>query len=310
MTPATERKRDQLRFFVEQVLVPEPAVQGVVGIGSIGTGRMRPDSDIDAIVFLEPMDWHVIPGEFIWRPSDGTFHSIFTDDALVRSEGVELDCQRLDLRQWASAEFEWPEGRRAELVQGWAVFDREDRIGLLIHERTTYPELLRQRRLDEAVTWLDQHLGEDGPQVRWQSLGPQIAFDRLGAAYHYLVAALFAYNRAWRPWRNRQMESLLKLSWLPDRFEDRVLLAANGQGFDEDAYMARVQAMTGLFGDLLNRLVADGFYTEEPIGQAFVRSHDEPGFAWSMDEWNADRGPRVKNGLSISAKVVAPASGE
>jgi len=138
-------------------------------------------------------------------------------------------------------------------------------------------------------------LGDDGPEVRWQSLGPQIAFDRLGAAYHYLVAALFAYNRAWRPWRNRQMESLLVLPWLPERLEQRILIAANGQGIDEQAYWARVQALTGLYNDLLDRLVADGFYIEDPIGEAFVRAHDEPGYAWNMDEWNADKKRRVED---------------
>jgi len=295
MTPATEQKRNELRFFVDRVLAPEQAVQGVVGIGSIASGRMRPDSDIDIVVFLEPIDWYVIPGEFIWRPSDATFHSIFTPEADVHQEGIEIDCIRLDLRQWASADFEWPAGRRAELSQGWLAFDRNDRVRQLIDEQTVYPESLRQQRLDEAVTWLDQHLGDDGPEVRWQSLGPQIAFDRLGAAYHYLVAALFAYNRAWRPWRNRQMESLLVLPWLPERLEQRILIAANGQGIDEQAYWARVQALTGLYNDLLDRLVADGFYIEDPIGEAFVRAHDEPGYAWNMDEWNADKKRRVED---------------
>jgi len=50
MTPATVQKRAQLRAFIAQVPAPHPAVQAVVGIGSLANGRMRPDSDIDAII--------------------------------------------------------------------------------------------------------------------------------------------------------------------------------------------------------------------------------------------------------------------
>jgi alpha-galactosidase len=38
-----------LTTFVERVLVPESAVQAVVAIGSVATGRARPDSDMDII---------------------------------------------------------------------------------------------------------------------------------------------------------------------------------------------------------------------------------------------------------------------
>ena len=63
--------------FIERELVPEPAVQAVIGIGSIASGLARPDSDIDTIIFLDPFDWYILPAEFKWRPADGSFHSIF-----------------------------------------------------------------------------------------------------------------------------------------------------------------------------------------------------------------------------------------
>jgi hypothetical protein len=64
--------------FIERELVPEPAVQAVIGIGSIVSGLARPDSDIDAIIFLDPFDWYIVPAEFKWCPSDNSFHSIFS----------------------------------------------------------------------------------------------------------------------------------------------------------------------------------------------------------------------------------------
>jgi hypothetical protein len=293
MTPATEVKRNELLTFIERELKPVTAVQAVIGIGSIATGRMRPDSDIDAVVFFDPFDYYIVPAEFIWRPSDGTFHSIFSHDPEVQEGGIQLDLLRLDWRTWANTAFSWPEGRRAELAGGWLAYDRHGKAEPLIAERTAYLETVRLDRLDEAITWLDQHLGEDGPQRRWQSLDPAIAHDRLQAAYHYLVHALFAFNRRWQPWRNRQMEALLDLPWLPDQFSDRVLVAANAPSLQEEGYLARVDTLRSLFAELLARLTEVGDYSNAPVDQAFTRQHDEPGYAWTMDEWNMERLRRI-----------------
>jgi predicted nucleotidyltransferase len=293
MTPATEVKRKELLTFIERELKPVPAVQAVIGIGSIATGRMRPDSDIDAVVFFDPFDYYIVPAEFIWRPSDGTFHAIFSDDPEVQEGGIQLDLLRLDWRTWSNPAFSWPEGRRAEFAAGWLAYDRHGKAAPLIAERTAYSETVRLDRLDEAITWLDQHLGGDGPQRRWQTLDPAIAHDRLQAAYYYLVQALFAFNRQWQPWRNREMEALLALPWLPEKFRERVLLAANAPSLHEEGYLARAGALRALFDDLLAHLTASGDYSNAPIDQAFIRQHDEPGYAWTMDEWNAERLRRI-----------------
>ena len=303
MTPDTDEKRQQLLTFIEQVLEPEPAVQAAIGIGSIANGLARSDSDIDVIVFFDPMEWYIIPAEFIWYPRDGTFHSIFTEDSPVLEEGIELDCRRLDFGKWSDPSFAWPEGRKAELVDGWIAYDRNGEVNRLIDSRTAYPEWLRQDRLDAAVIWLDQHLAEDGPHVRWQSLGPVIAHDRLQAAYRYLAQALFAYNRHWQPWRNRQMSALLRLPWLPENFAKRVLVATNAPGLDYEAYLTRANQLSSLFDDLLSRLIADGFYSSTPVDQAFIRAHDEPGFAWNMDEWNRDNLKRNDSAISKDTLV-------
>ena len=289
MTPATEIKRNELKAFIDRVLAPVSAVQGVVGIGSIATGNARVDSDIDIIVFFDPMDWYIIPAEFLWRPSDGSFHQIFTEDEAVLRENVPIDALRLDFQQWADPAFVWPEGRRAEFDKGWIAYDRFGRVTELIAKHTAYSETLRESRLDDAITWLDQHLGEDGPQKRWDSLGPAMAHDRLHAAYHNLVAGIFAYNRAWMPWRNRQMDNLLNLPWLPENFSERVLLAINAPSLDLAGYHARVAALRSLYNDLMDQLVADGSYSSDPVSEAFINDHDEPGYAWNMDEWNAER---------------------
>lgn len=285
MTPATLQKRRELTAFVERVLAPEPAVQAVVAIGSVANGRARPDSDIDAILFLDPFDAYIVPAEFTWRPAGSSFHSIFEE--LGAEDAMQFDFYRLDLAQWDNPAYEWPEGRRAELAAGWMAFDRLGRVGALIAARTAYTDEVRLARLDEAITWLDQHLSGDGPQRNWKSLGPVIAHDRLQAAYEYLVQGLFAYNRCWRSWRNRQASALLALPWLPEGFADRVLPALNAPSLDEAGYQARVEALRGLFEDLVARLVAEGLYGSDPVGEAFIRSHDEPGRAWNMDEWNA-----------------------
>jgi len=162
----------------------------------------------------------------------------------------------------------------------------------LIAARTTYTHAIRTTRLDEAITWLDQHLNGDKPQTRWDSLGPVVANDRLLAAYEYLVQALFAYNHRWRPWRNREMSSLLGLPWLPADFANRVSGAFSTSALDYAGYFKRVEILRGLFQDLTIRLVADGLYGDDVIREAFIRSHDEPGRAWNMEDWNRKHAER------------------
>ncbi|RPJ45274.1 MAG: hypothetical protein EHM21_09520, partial [Chloroflexi bacterium] len=273
-TPAVIQKRQELMNFIEVELAPEPAVQAVIGIGSIASGLARADSDIDAIVFLDPWDAYIIPAEFIWRPADRTFHSIFSSEPGLE-EGIQFDFQRFDFPRWVDPSFEWPEGYCSELSLGWIAFDRTGKAADLIAARTTYTDAVRISRLDEALTWLDQHLADDRPQVRWDSLGPLIAHDRLQAAYGYLVQALFAYNRRWRPWRNREMSFLLALPWLPGDFSNRVLTALSISAPDETGYLKRVDGLRSLFQDLANRLVADGLYGDDLIHEAFIRSHAE-----------------------------------
>ncbi|MCB9421351.1 MAG: nucleotidyltransferase domain-containing protein [Ardenticatenaceae bacterium] len=289
MTPATEEKRKQLQQFIEDVLIGETAVKGVVAIGSMATGHMTPQSDIDAIIFFDPFDYYIVPAEAIWQPDEDTFYSIFNE----QHKGIPLDFARLNWQQWANPDFVWPEGRKAELSMGWIVYDPDSAVKNLIIQRTAYPDDLRLARLDESIIWLDQHLNNDVPQQIWQTLGPVVAHDRLGAAYHYLVQALFAYNRQWRPWRNREMQTLLNLAWLPREFEMRVLTAVTAPNLENDGYMIRVQTLSDLFEELLSQLITNGDYSNTPIDQAFIRSNEEPGRAWNMDEWNKFRRARL-----------------
>ena len=260
-------------------------------IGSIASGLARPDSDIDAIVFLDPFDLYIVPAEFFWCASDDSFHGIFSEN--VTGTGcMQLDFCRLPLATWADPSFEWPEERCAELCEGWLAFDRSGHVAELIATRSLYTDEIRRAKLDEAIPSLDQHLSDDHSQRCWESLGPVIAHDRLQAAYEYLVQALFAYNCRWRPWRNREISSLLTVPWLPQDFEERVLGALNTPSPDYAGYMARVDNLRSLFQDLTRRLVADGEYGDDVISEAFVRGHDEPGRAWNMDEWNKKHAER------------------
>jgi predicted nucleotidyltransferase len=289
MTPSTERKRAQFKQFIEEVIEPETAVKGIVGIGSIATGRMRPDSDIDAIVFLDPFDYHIVPAEAIWDPQTDTFHTIFSDDARLHQDGLQVDFLRLNWQEWSDPAFEWPEARKAELSQGWVAFDSDGRLPQLIAKYTAYDYDTRLKRLDEAIIWLDQHLNWSKPPEVWETVGPLIAHDRLHAAFHYVVDALFAYNSMWRPWRNREMDAVLQLPWLPENFAQRALTAANPPNLNYEGYEARIAAIRSLFEEMLQQFVENGDYTHVPIDQAFIRHNEEPGRAWNMDEWSKFR---------------------
>jgi len=55
MNVATKQKRTDLSGFIQQEVIAETSVQGLVVIGSVAKGVARFDSDIDAVVFLEPV---------------------------------------------------------------------------------------------------------------------------------------------------------------------------------------------------------------------------------------------------------------
>ncbi len=286
MNRITQERRALFQQFVQQMLQADTAVKGVIGIGSMAAGSMCPDSSAEAVVFLHPFDYFVIPAEAIWDPLTHRFHSIFSEDSFLRENGLKLDLLRLDWAQWAAPEFVWPEGHRAAFSTGWLVYDRDGDLAPLIAQKTTYPADVRLARLDAALVTLDQFLGAGKVEQVWQTQETAVAHDHLEAAYASLVEALFAINYRWRPWRQHEMSALLQLPWLPAQFAARVLIAANAPSLDYVGYQARAAALRELFGELLAQLVANGDYSYAPIDQAFMRLHNEPGRSWNIEEWH------------------------
>jgi hypothetical protein len=88
---ATEKKREDLQIVIDRLLEPERSVCGVVVVGSVATGHARDSSDIDAILFMDPVDRYILPTESIWCPWDDTFHSIFVSDQQIQQKGIQLD---------------------------------------------------------------------------------------------------------------------------------------------------------------------------------------------------------------------------
>ena len=151
MNSATKRKRTELSRFIQREILPETSVQGVVVIGSVAKGVARADSDIDAVIFLEPYDLYAIPAEFQWRFDDGSFHGIFKEV----ENSIQLDLKRLNLQEWSKPTHVWPESICAELGGGWLAFDRNSQIQQLIAERTYFDDEIRRERLDDGIVHLD-----------------------------------------------------------------------------------------------------------------------------------------------------------
>jgi hypothetical protein len=282
MTPATEQKRAQLQQYIETALVPDKAVQAVIGIGSVATGHAHQQSDIDAILFLHPFDYYVAPAEAIWQPADGSYQASLMGD---KAGAVTLELIRLDWNKWREDAFTWPESRLAELQEGWVAYDRSGEVTAVIQQRTGYPDQLRLERLDEAIIWLEKLLDTEALNTIWQTLPPPLAHHRLQAAYERLVQALFAFNHRWRPWYNREMASLLTLPWLPAQFAEHILVAANAPSLDRGGFDQRAATLRYLFLGLLQQLTETGDYSVAPVDQAFLRQYDEPGHAWNIEEW-------------------------
>jgi hypothetical protein len=289
MTTVTDKKRKDLLFVVERLLAPHDCVIGVVAVGSVATGTARPDSDIDALVFMSPLNKYIVPVEALWHPSDDTFHSVFTNDDILRDGSIPIDFKLCDFEVWQQNDSIWTDGQRAGLAEGWIAFDRAEMTAGLIKEKTSYLDDFRVKKIDSTVTAIDQVLGDGSPEGVWDHLGATIAFDRLNAAYSYLIDLLFAVNRRWRPWPERQMTYLLHLPWLPSKAENRLLDAISGQGAGRDGYIVRANILRALFKDVLAKLKSEGLYQDDPISEAFIRGFDEPGRAWNMNSWNEKR---------------------
>ena len=82
------------------------------------------------------------------------------------------------------------------------------------------------------------------------------------------------------------------MPWLPKGFVDQILVFMNEPVSAYNGYMIRVDVLLSLFQLVINRLVADGEYGDETISEAFIRSHEEPGRAWNMGEWNMEHQKR------------------
>jgi predicted nucleotidyltransferase len=282
MNPATSKKRTELSRFIQQEIIKETSVQGVVVIGSVAKGIARADSDIDAVVFLEPFNLYAIPAEFKWRFDDGTFHGIFSEV----ENSIQLDFKRLDLQEWSKSTHVWPESICAELSEGWLAFDRNSHIQKLVAERTYFNDEIRQERLDGAIVQIDWLLRDSTVDQTWEIFGATIAHYRLHSAYDYLTQALFAYNRRWRTLRSRELSDLLELPWLPEKFNEQLLLATNALSVTKDGYQERVTILHHFFNELVTRCQQDGIYGGDAVSEAFIRQHDEPGRNWNMEEWN------------------------
>ncbi len=282
MNLATKRKRTELLAFIRREVIPESSIQGLVVIGSVAKGIARADSDLDAVVFLDPFEPYAIPAEFKWRPVDGTYHGIFSHV----ENYIQLDLKRLDLQEWSKPTHVWPESLCAELSEGWLAFARNNFIHELIAERTCFTDEIRQERLADAIVHLDWLLDASTTERTWATLGAQVAHYRLHHACDYLLQGVFAYNRRWRTLRSRELSDLLKLPWLPEKFDTHLTLATNALSVTKAGYEKRVTLLRRFFNELVAKCQQDGLFGCNAVSEAFIRQHDEPGRDWNMVEWN------------------------
>ena len=283
MNKETEQKRKELTKYIQAEVIKESSIQGIVVIGSVAKGTARSDSDIDAVVFLEPYDPYAVPAESKWKTDTRKYYGVFSD---VRGY-IQLDFfKRVDLQKWSQPNHEWPDAICAELSEGWIAFDRKDQIKQLIAEKTIYKDKIRQARLDEALTKLDWLLKDSTIERTWDTLGDKFAHYRLHSAFDYLLQSIFAYNRRWRTLRSRELADLVNMQWLPKEFDENLLKLTNALTETRTGYLERAKSMKQCFDEVIERCQQDGLYGKYAVSEAFIRLHDEPGRDWNMEEWN------------------------
>lgn len=281
MEHPSETKRAQLQTYIQHELSVEPSVRGIVVVGSVAAGTAGIGSDIDAFIFLDPLDLYAVPAEFQWCQSDGSYHGIFVDIA----DAIQFDFKRVSLREWSREEFEWPEPTKLELSLGWIALDVDGAVTKLIERKTTFSEQLRRNRLDHALIQLDQLLTNCKVEDTWERHGAAVAHDRLNEAFEQLMGAVFAYNKRWRSWRSREQSYLQQLNWLPALLRTNALGLVIPSSGDKKAYGERADLLRKCFFELIQQCQSDGLYREDPISEVFVRCFDEPGRDWNIAEW-------------------------
>ena len=289
MENPAEVKRAQLSAYIQQELSGEKAVRGVVAIGSVGAGTAGLGSDIDAFVFLDPLDLYALPAEFQWRQSEGSYHGIFVDV----HDAIQFDFKRVSLQEWSRNGFDWPEPVRLELSLGWIAYDIDGQVASLIKRKTAYIDDVRQGRIDSAILRLDQLLGNGRVEEAWSRHGAAAAHDRLNDAYDQLLSGVFAYNRQWRPWRSREQSHIAQLGWLPSLLRERPADLVVPVTSSQDGYYERARRLGVCFITLIEQCQKDGLYGADPISEAFERCYDEPGRDWNIAEWVARHKSRV-----------------
>jgi hypothetical protein len=285
-TSPAERKLTALDAFIRTHLAPYAAVRGVVVTGSVARGDAREGSDIDAYVFMDPLDPYIVPAESIWDPRDDTFHSIFSDDVWLDLNGLQLDLHRVDINTWAECGTPWPEPVRAELAEGTVIHDPSGTVAELIRAHTAMSDAERQEILDEIVIQGLALVGSEDPTEGIDTLGVVEAADRVTAAYQELTRGVLALHKKWRPWRNREYRVLRTLPWLPRGLREHPLTLMIGSTEDEDHHGTRHQAVRTALLETIRHLQELEMYGDDALGEAFRRAHDEPGRAWNMDGWN------------------------
>jgi hypothetical protein len=299
-TKAITKKRRQVSLVIDTFIKGEPSIDGVAVVGSVALGTAATGSDIDAVVFMHPIDRYILPTESIWCPWDNSFHSIFVPDQRVHNDGIQLDLEYLDTRHWSDDQFDWPEEYRAALADSWIAYDRRGTVAQLVAKRTEYDDEIRLERLDKFVLTLEGELGRDIPETNWARFSPFVCAHRLNAVYDAIVAALFAYNRRWRFHPEREAQVMLRFGWLPDDFEARMLRAGTASSIDRAGILERVEHLRDLSHEILQKLASDGLYGSDPASEAFIRRYDEPGRSWNMDAWNENHAARQRDESAAS----------
>lgn len=271
---------DLLDQLICRHLVPARTFVGAVLVGSRVHDEHRRNSDVDCVFIFEHVDERIIPGEFVWVPSDDSFHSIFDVEA-SEVGGVQVDAigRRVSWMDFSTQE--WAEGLRHDLARQRVLFERGYDVRGLIARRTAYDEETRLQRLSDATSWAAYYL-TPWRLERWiERAGLVGAHDQLDAAFEELLSGLHAYNRVWLPWRYRLLASTLKLQWVPSGF------AATAEALRTPCTGEALQTRRALLSDLQanfeERLERDGL--EGEIRRRQASAFAGLGFAGSMEAW-------------------------
>ena len=290
--PHSLRKVGQVREFIAARLEGEPSFRGAVITDSVAHGDARADSDVDMFLLFHPLDFAVVPGDFVWSPRLDRYFG--RSERLPQDRDLlHIDARRVDLDRLAAGTAS--ELERHLLADGLLVWDRNDSCAQVLERVSEYPARLRRERLIDLYYQVNYHL-RPTKALAWYERGDGcLAHAHFDAGLGYFLKFMFAWHGAWLTWPNKRVQYLRTRTDPVGGFEDCLGQVMLVRDFGREELNRRITALAAYMDKMAALLQREGILPlAAPLDFAYGKAHPEIGLRHSMEAWRRANAERLR----------------